>query len=137
MTKKEGIRPYGPGKFNTVIDSYIYSLSLSGFSESVGDVSEIGEECTRVDGEGLLEEVKELADEAGDKLTVEEKSLLESVATGGVILMENDQGFVDVQYIRSQKSYLAEWQAVEDAVESAYATVEDYVEDEDEDEEDY
>jgi len=33
----EGIRPYGPGKFDTVLDAYVYELSLAGCDDEMGE----------------------------------------------------------------------------------------------------
>jgi hypothetical protein len=35
-----GIRPYGPGKFGTIVDSYVYELSLNGPDDECGDVDD-------------------------------------------------------------------------------------------------
>lgn len=37
------IRSYGPGKFDTILDSYVYAVSLDGGTDDeAGDVSECG-----------------------------------------------------------------------------------------------
>jgi len=36
------IRPYGPGKFNTILDSYVYSVSLDGGCDEEESNSDAG-----------------------------------------------------------------------------------------------
>ena len=68
-----GIRSYGPGKFSTVLDSYVYELSLDGGpDEEAGSVDEGGWYGFMNVGEGFAEAVTEIADEHGDVLTPEE-----------------------------------------------------------------
>lgn len=38
--KTDGIRPYGPGKFDTILDAYVYSVSCDGgCDDECGDSS--------------------------------------------------------------------------------------------------
>jgi hypothetical protein len=96
----EGIRSYGPGKFSTVLDSYVYELSLDGGpDEEAGSVDEGGWYGFMSVGDGFAEAVAEIADEHGDVLTPEEEDLLtESVA---VILHERSDGIVGVDWYDS------------------------------------
>ena len=43
MPNEDEIRSYGPGKFSTILDSYVYSVSLDGgCDEEEGSVDECG-----------------------------------------------------------------------------------------------
>jgi hypothetical protein len=43
MSTQQGIRPYGPGKFDTMLDAYVYDVSLDGgCDDEVGSVEENG-----------------------------------------------------------------------------------------------
>ena len=94
-----GIRRYGPGKFNTILDSIIYSMIGEGMgSESCGDVSEVGFSADSIElgDEEALKEVERIAAENNDTLTQEEKDMV--LDSYGAILVENEQGFVSVDY---------------------------------------
>lgn len=94
-----GIRSYGPGKYNTKLDSYVHALTLQGVGEGgIGDVGECG-----FYAEGILlgddKSVKNVQDEASnddDTLTPEEIELVKS--SYAAIVVENEQGFVSVDY---------------------------------------
>lgn len=113
-----GIRSYGPGKFNKVIDGYVYDLSLEGFGDTVGDVSELGEVYTRIDGP-MLPDVEATAKENKDKLTPEEKAFLRE-QRGGAIVFENDQGSVEVDFYATKKAINTAWERISDEIEELY-----------------
>ena len=111
-----GIRRYGKGKFNTILDSIIYSMIGEGMgSESCGDVSEVGfaAEMIELGDEDVVKEAERIAAESGDApLTQEEKDrLTESV---GAIMVENDQGFVTVDYYDDEDELDKDWDEVQD-----------------------
>ncbi len=111
-----GIRRYGKGKFNTILDSIIYSMIGEGMgSESCGDVSEVGfaAEMIELGDEDVVKEAERIAAERGDApLTQEEKDrLTESV---GAIMVENDQGFVTVDYYDDEDELDKDWDEVQD-----------------------
>ncbi len=96
------IRSYGPGKFNTILDSYVYDLTMDsgggfGDSESFGyyDSVELGKEG--------LKDIAKLAKEAKDKLTLEECRVIRN--SYGAITEENSQGFVDVVFFKTKKAF--------------------------------
>ena len=41
-TKETGIRPYGLGKFSTILDSYVYQFSLDSTDDECGDADTTG-----------------------------------------------------------------------------------------------
>ncbi|MGI0150057.1 MAG: hypothetical protein ACREDF_11080 [Thermoplasmata archaeon] len=132
MTK--GIRRYGPGKFDTILDSYVFSLSLDG-ADTVGDVSEIGIVYSRIElGADAVKGIeREIEREKDDPLTDEEHELVSG--SFGAILTENDQGFVSVDYFETEKEYESDWKEIEEEVDSMYADTEEGEEEEEEEEE--
>lgn len=128
------IRRYGPGKFNTILDSYVYSLSLDGDDWQEGDVSEQGVVCSGVTlGPEALEYVEKLAAEAKDTLTQEERDLIRD--SYGAILSENEQGFVAVDYYDTKKEYDSDHEEIADDLSPEEEEGDEQADDEDEDEE--
>lgn len=103
------IRPYGPGKFNTILDAYVYSVSLDGGCDSeAGDVSEYGEWY------GLMRNGRTIFrdnDPFLEPLNDEEREHLTSSA--GVIIREDSQGFVFVNYFDSEENLDKKWAEIE------------------------
>src|SRR4029077_13470721 len=109
-----GIRRYGPGKFNTILDSVIHQMTLDGTCESAGDVSEVGFYANKVElCPDSVKDAEEIAGKSGDgPLTVEEIDLLtESV---GAIVVESEQGLVTVDYYDDEEELDKDWEEVED-----------------------
>lgn len=105
-----GIRPYGPGKFSAMLDAYVHFVSMDGTDEETGDVD-------RGCWHGIMRQhgcdlQTNEAEAAYGPLTDEEKELLDSSV--GVILTEDSQGFVDVEYFESVEDIEAAWQAYVD-----------------------
>lgn len=117
------IRRYGPGKFDTILDSYVYTVSLDGGGdEEAGDVS-------TTNWYGLLrgnlrESVERIAKEDKDKLTKEEADFLDENSAGAII-EENDQGFVSVEYFGGPKRLEAEWDKIVASVEEMESEAEE------------
>lgn len=113
-----GIRRYGPGKYNLIVDSYVHSTILEGMGdESCGDVSEVGFAADSVLlGSDSLDEIERIAaeDKSGLRggLTDEERDLIKE--SYGAIVVENDQGFVTVDYYDTQKEFDKDWAEVQD-----------------------
>ena len=104
------IRPYGPGKFSTILDSYVYAVSLDGgCDEESGDVSESGEWF------GIMRNGRTIFrdhDPLLETLTPEEQEKLTSSA--GVILREDSRGFVYVAYHDTDDSLELAWSQIVD-----------------------
>ena len=101
-TMPTGIRPYGPGKFNTILDAYVYEVSREGRTE---------EDCRMDDSwcgimRGGLSIFKD-HDPTCDELTDEEYQQL--LRCAGIIMTENSDGFVHVAYYDDQKSLETVW----------------------------
>ena len=112
----KGIRGYGPGKFNTILDSVIYDMIGQGMGhESCGDVSEVGffAESILLDDADALKDVEKAADESGDSpLTEEEKELIEG--SYAAIMTENEQGFVAVDYYETKEEFESDWKEIQE-----------------------
>lgn len=122
------IRSYGPGKFDTILDSYVYAVSLDGGAdEEMGDVGGFGWYGMMGNDEGVLASaVIAEAKRAGEPLNKDETSFILS-AKGGVIMTEDNQGFVGVAYFTSEKARRKRWKEIEEE----YAEFEEEYESED------
>ena len=102
--EEKGIRSYGPGKFSTMVDAYVYSVSLDGCDETHGSCSENGVWIGRMSpGRGIL---RDMCSDT-EPLNEDEARLL--TACAGVILEENDQGFVSVTYYQTDDELQYDW----------------------------
>jgi hypothetical protein len=102
------IRPYGPGKFNTVLDSYVYSVSLDGGCDAeTGDAQYLGWYGIMRNGRTIFRDHDPFLEPLND----EEKEQLTSSA--GVILREDSQGFVYVTYYATDAELDAAWAQIE------------------------
>lgn len=127
----KGIRRYGPGKFNTILDAVVYGMCGEGMGdESCGDVSEVGFAAEKIYfGDDSVKEAERIANDfRKGPLTDEEREMLEDSV--GAIMVENEQGFVTVDYYDDEKEFDKDWDEVEED-----ASPEDGEEDEDEEEE--
>ena len=111
------LRPYGPGKYDTMLDAYIHDLSMNGCDEECGDTQ---------DGlwYGLLRGIQvemPFSDIAAGRLTDDELAFLRQ-HRAGAILSEDSQGFVTVDYFTSQRSIEAAWHRAVKQAESALET---------------
>ena len=104
------IRRYGSGKFSTILDSYVYSVSLDGgCDEEAGDVSEHGEWY------GIMRNGRTIFrdhDPMLETLNTSEQEKLTSSA--GVILREDSNGFVNVDYYGTDESLETAWSQIVD-----------------------
>ena len=102
----DGIRPYGPGKFNTILDSYVWEVSLNGSCD---------DETGSVDGGrwyGLMKNGRTIFkdhDPFMETLNSAERDQLTDSA--GVIVSEDSYGFVHVEYFEAEGELMAAWLA--------------------------
>jgi hypothetical protein len=118
-----GWRSYGPGKYNSIVDSYVHALDTEGWGdEEIGDVQDFGWYGLMgpMEAGELLEPdaVPRIAREEKDQLTPEERRELKE--TVGVIIEENDQGFVGVTYYKSKKQLKKAWDKIAEDAEEFY-----------------
>lgn len=124
----KGIRPYGPGKFNTIIDSYVSAVSLDGGFDEEAHLEEGGGfyGLVRLD-HSFRGAVRDAAEENDDDLTPAELTMLETAVA--IIFHENDQGFVQVDWLDNMEDADEQWAAIEEDINAQY---EDDEEEEDE-----
>lgn len=104
------IRPYGPGKFNTILDSYVYSVSLDGGCDEEESESEgMGWYGIMRNGRTIFRD----HDPNLETLTADEQEQLTSSA--GVILREDSQGFVYVTYYDNAEALELAWSQIVDS----------------------
>jgi hypothetical protein len=104
------IRPYGPGKFNTILDSYVYSVSLDGgCDEEEGSISECGEWF------GIMRNGRTIFRDHDPMLeTLNEDEQEQLTASAGVVLREDSQGFVTVTYYDNTDALELAWSQIVD-----------------------
>lgn len=109
-----GIRPYGPGKFDTIMDSYVYKVSLDGPDDETGSISVNGVWYGMIENGAdgtLASAIAQAALGGGEALTFDElEMILRDFA--GVIMSENDQGFVGVEYYATADELRQAWDIV-------------------------
>lgn len=122
-----GWRKYGPGKYDAIVDSYVHALDGEGWGdEEIGDVSDFGWYGLMSGDAGFLLEpdaIPRIAREEKDRLTPEEMRELKE--TVGVIIHENDQGFVGVTYYKSAVKLKKAWEKLAEEAEEFYQGVEE------------
>ncbi len=111
---------YGPGKFSHLIDSAVYSMSLHGPDEELGDVDGFGHYST-VDGPISAKDLREVTGETYSDLSADDLEYL-ARAKGGAIIEENCQGFVTVDYFGTVEDREEQWSKIE----AAYDRFEEY-----------
>ena len=109
MGESDGIRSYGPGKYNTVIDSYAYELTLDGGADEEATYPSEGSGWF-----GLLwvdpdtrRAIREVAREDTGALTREEEELL--ARTVAIILFERSDGIVEADWFDDKREAEEEW----------------------------
>lgn len=117
MPRETELTSFGPGKFDTLIDSLAYDLIKD---ENAGDVSEIGFIYTLLRGIDLRDiegetdvDMEELSD--GDKAFIRAHK-------AGIIFYEDDQGIV-VSWFSSKKELDKVWKRAQDEVNEAYKSL--------------
>ena len=123
-TKKRnagGIRDYGPGKFFTILDSYIWQASLDGIlDDEIGESETSGWFGFMKNDADTQREIIEAAKDGGEPLTQAELARLRRSAA--FIMNENSQGFVFIQEYRTLADAERNWERI---VEEHEAEIED------------
>ena len=105
------IRSYGPGKFDTILDSYVYAVSLDGGCDAeCGGVQSGGWHGMMRHGHSIFRDHAPFCEPLNDA----ERNALQSCA--GVIITEDSQGFVGVEYFDTMESLDDAWREIEQAV---------------------
>jgi hypothetical protein len=104
-----GIRSYGPGKFNTMLDAYVYAVSLDGGCDAEeGDTNEYGRWY------GLMRHGRTIFRDHDPMLeSLNEAEQEQLTGCAGVIITEDAQGFVYVKYFDTNAQLNAEWREIE------------------------
>jgi hypothetical protein len=116
-----GWRSYGPGKFDSMVDSFIFQAGLDGLDEETGDVQGPGWFGLAVGN--ILKMAEDGAKEQDDELTPDERD--ELADTAAVILSESDQGFVSVEYFDTAAEAREKWKEIEEEVSGFFDEDED------------
>ena len=106
------LRPYGPGRYHLKLDAYVHQVALEvGGDLEIGSAAEADGHYTLMrDGSTVfLDE-----DPFCEGLCAEEAIFLHGLA--GLIIREDNQGFVHVSYFRNPDDLEVEWAQVEDRV---------------------
>lgn len=101
------IRSYGPGKFSTIVDSYVYQVTLGGNCDDECGDSSCGSWY------GLMRGGSSIFldhDPFQEPLNDAERDLLNGCA--GVIVREDNDGFVCVDYIDTDDELDRKWDAI-------------------------
>lgn len=123
-TPQRGIRRYGPGKFDNIIDGYVYELSMDGsWGEQAGDSGTSGFYASVRLGRNGLKAILENMKDQGDKPTLAEAKLVRS--SYGAVCREGDQGFVSCEYYDTKAELEKDWKKVEAHV-AEFSEGEDY-----------
>ena len=104
--ESDGIRSYGLGKFASILDSYVWEVSMDGADEEVGDVDSGGWYGLMRDGASIVNSIVS----NGETLTTAEDALL--AGSIAVILSEDSQGFVSVDYFDTAEELDAAWEGI-------------------------
>lgn len=107
------IRPYGHGKFSTILDSYAYGLTLDGGADEEESIPDGGGwyGLVLIDDEAR-NAVHQNAASDGDELTEEEEQKLdESVA---VILFERSDGIVETTWFEDEGEAEDAWEEIQE-----------------------
>ena len=111
MDTNDTIRPYGPGKFDTILDSYVYSVSLDGGCDSeCGSVDETGRWYGMMRGSLSLSHADKRDCDYFDLNSAERAELTKYA---GVIVSEDSQGFVSVEYFKTTEELDEAWSEIE------------------------
>jgi len=99
------LRPYGPGKFSTILDSLVWNTTLDGCDDELGTVEDDGVWFGRLNAPVLL-------DGAWEHLTGAERDFIRLNAAGA-ILSEDSAGFVYVEYFPTSSALTIAWARLE------------------------
>lgn len=116
------LRSYGPGKFNLILDAFVYEVSLVGGTDAEeGSVSEIGTWAGLMrHGHTIFKDGDPFNENSG--LTPDEIEYLSECA--GCIIYEDAQGFVTVSYFDEMQALDEAWDEVSSDLFLAMAEVE-------------
>ena len=104
------------GKFEggLYIDQYAFDITLDGVDDEIGDISEDGIWYGKIyrGTDTIYSLIKKRMDDDEDKMTPDEEEYLADVV--GIIVSEDDQGFVNVDYYESDEDLKKDWDKIVD-----------------------
>jgi len=104
---EDDIRTYGPGKFNTILDSYVYQVSLDGgCDDEIGSVDEGGWFGLMRNGHTIFKDHDPLLE------TLNEAEREKLTSSAGVILSEDSNGFLSVDYFNTDAELDEAWDRI-------------------------
>jgi hypothetical protein len=129
-----GIRSYGPGKFNYVMEEYVYEACLNqGTPDEEISHEGFGWYALLVLDASARRFIREIAEDADDELTRDEDELLDD--SEALILHERSDGIVEVDWYDHASEAHKVWEGLEEELADDEDDEDDEdAEDEDEDE---
>ena len=107
------LTPYGPGKFRCLVDVVAYGYTLDGaHDEETGDAETVGWFAM------LAGPIDATGSDVEARLSAADRAFLVANA-GGCIVSEGSDGFVSVDWFRTDAEREAEWNRIVDAVSDA------------------
>jgi hypothetical protein len=101
---------YGPGKFNLLVDAIAHAYTMMGaHDDETGDVETsgwFGSIRGPIDPEGM---------EQASRLSTADREFL-AMNVGGAIVSEDSQGFVSVDFFRTEAELDEEWERIVEKV---------------------
>jgi len=114
----KGIRPYGPGKFNTLLDSYASTVTLDGGADEEAHTEGSGYYgFVRLD-HSFRGAVRDAAEENNDDLTPAELTMLDTAVA--IIFHERTDGIVESDWFDNMDDADEQWAAIEEEVNAEY-----------------
>jgi len=110
-----GIRPYGPGKFNTMVDSYANSVTLDGGADEEIHLDDDGYYGFVRLNHSVRGAVKDEAEANNDQLTQAEEDFLAKNAA--VIFFERSDGIVETDWFEDLEDAEEKWSEIEEDFE--------------------
>lgn len=106
-----GVRKAPGDKFQLVLDAYLYAMAKDGYADEISE-DETTWACIQTYGEYLYTALMDMAWEQGVELdiTPEEKDKL--LCAGGVILSEDDLGYVQAMWYANPNDCEGDWLAM-------------------------
>lgn len=106
------IRGYGAGKFNTILDSLVWPVSMDGIDDEISLGDGEGWFGLMEDGSSILEAIQK--NEKSHKIELNEDEIDLLKGSFGVILAEDQNGFVVITYHETEDELNKEWAVLEE-----------------------
>jgi hypothetical protein len=133
----QGIRSYGPGKFSTILDGFVYELALDGVDDEISLGEGQGWYGFLEFDEKTAKQVRKLmaTQHEPDEPTEEEEKQL--TFASAVILYERSDGIVETQWFDNPEEATEEWKDIVKEFEGEEDDEEEEEPEEEEEEDDF